>query len=51
MGMYFLKVVLLFILQKHTMLEIENSAKPVREVFCKQQIRLEQTKLQYTQIQ
>ena len=51
MGMYFLKVVLLFILQKHTMLEIENSTKPVREVFCKQQIRLEQTKLQYTQIQ
>ena len=51
MGMYFLKVVLLFILQKHTMLEIENSTKPVREVFCKQKIRLEQTKLQYTQIQ
>ena len=49
--MYFLKVVLLFILQKHTMLEIENSTKPVREVFCKQKIRLEQAKLQYTQIQ
>ena len=41
----------LFISQKHIMLEIENSTKPVREVFCKQKIRLEQTKLQYTQIQ
>ena len=34
----------LFISQKHIMLEIENSTKPVREVFCKQKIRLEQTK-------
>ena len=45
------KIIVVYFAETRIMLEIENSTKPVREVFCKKKIRLEQTKLQYTQIQ
>ena len=45
------KIIVVYFAETCIMLEIENSTKPVREVFSKKKIRLEQTKLQYTQIQ